>query len=48
MYQVIVRKGRKVVQKLSFSVENDAWDFFEAHRIDYICEFRDCSILKAI
>lgn len=48
MYQVIVRQGRKVIEKQVFGAEQAAWDFFDRHSDTYACEFRDCSILKAI
>jgi len=48
MFQVIVRQGRKIVRKQTFSAEQAAWDFFDRFSATHTCEFRDIRVLKAI
>lgn len=48
MYQVIVRKGRKTIEKQVFSDEQEAWDFYDLYCDEYACEIRNLLVLRPL
>jgi len=48
MYEVVVKQGRKIVARKTFSTEQAAWNFMELNESRYEVEFRNLNYTKAV
>ena len=45
MYEVVVKQGRKIVARKTFTTEQSAWDFVALNESRYEVEFRNLNYL---